>query len=433
VTTRTELGACRGEPLVETHPVADPSVGADHLRDQRATIDPHLHQVKDRLGVGGEPAPADLPDGPPPAPGRDVDGASLPLRHPVRAEGVRPLVVVIVAHEDHIDPLRVEERREVAPDALVAAMEAARVDRVVEDDEFPLRPGRAQVGAQEGMLGASRRRVGVAVEHRHVRVAEVERVVPLTLRRIVGRRVERVAPWRPARRPDVVIAEARPEHRPPQDARIRREHLRIERLGRPVPVHHVARVQHEPGLRALHHVAHQELAGAAAGVPEHDESVGPVGIVGAERHSGCEWLPVRERPIRVPRPRRESRDRDGARGALPPRQPTRLARGPGEAERAARRSVGPPDHQDGVGGEKLEKGPPHEPCAARPRHQHHCRESQRDHRDRPAIVGRGTHSPARSRTLNRSHRHLPALLPRSLPNPRPPTRGGILDPRRPHV
>ena len=98
------VAAARRERLREGHAVADDAVGADHLQGERAAVDRHAREPERRLVVGREAAlRLQRVEIVATAAARDVD-RTLPGRdHLVAAQRERPLVVVLVPHEHHVD------------------------------------------------------------------------------------------------------------------------------------------------------------------------------------------------------------------------------------------------------------------------------------------------------------------------------------------
>jgi hypothetical protein len=235
-------GGGRAAALLHGHGITHLAVAAHHLGRQRVAVDGDPGVVVRRLGVGGERRAADRPEILPAAAGREVDRALSGRDRAIGAQRYRALVVVLVALEDDVDAVAVEERHQVVADGGVAAVRAARVDRVMEGDELPARPARGEIRFEEVVLRGGDARARVAVEHRHVRVAVVEGVVVLGGGRVVGGRVEEAPPGRAAVGADVVVAEAGPEDELLEERRIRPEEVRVEAARLAVVVDHVAGV-----------------------------------------------------------------------------------------------------------------------------------------------------------------------------------------------
>ena len=238
---------------------------------------------------------------------------------------------------------------------------------------------------QEDVLRAPGRGALVAVDHREVRVAGVERVVVRHAGRVVGRRQEEAAPGHPARGRDVVVADDGPEREPRQDVAVWHEEFRVE----PEVVHDVAGVQEEVGVRGEHEVADRVLIRIAAPGVAHDEErerrervVGPEDRFRSDRHT------VSERCVGVRRALVEAVHRDDAHAARRPADFRDAAVGRAQRDPTARRAVRLPEHRHGMRGQELqvraagdveggcvprrhEQRQPEQPCRRRPHQTHH--------------------------------------------------------------
>jgi hypothetical protein len=209
------VAAVRGPVLHEEEGVADGPVLAHHLEEQHLSHDRDAHEVPHGLAVGGEPALADLPNRRSAAAGRDVHGALARLDDDVVVQRMRALVVVVVARDDNVHQVRVEERNQIGAEARVAAVLAARIDGAMEGDELPRRRGPAELPIEEGVLRAAGTEAApvLAVEDHDQRIPVLEGVVALVSGRVVRGRVESFAPGLAAVL-HVVIPDARPEDQP---------------------------------------------------------------------------------------------------------------------------------------------------------------------------------------------------------------------------
>ena len=138
-------------------------------------------------------------------------------------------------------------------------------------------------------------------------VAEIEGVVVLASRRVVGRGVEGVAPRLAMGRGTVpvVIAEARPEVQASDEVPVGPEELRVEVVGRAFWIDHVSRVHDEVGGCLEHTVAHRGLRSPAAPAVAHDEEAeGPAWVIGPEDRLGVERDTVGVRDVGVLRARK---------------------------------------------------------------------------------------------------------------------------------
>ena len=397
----------RGAALHERDLVADRPIGTDHLREEGSAFDRHPREVVHRLGMRREGARADRVHLLPAAAGGDVHRALSRRDDLVGVERLRPLVAVLVRHEDQVDAVRVEERDEVRADGQVAAvLGAARIDGVVEHDDLPGCRGRREVVIQEDVLRASGLGDRIAVQDDDVGIARVERIVVLAAGGVVRRGVEGVAPRRAARRLDVVIAEARPEDEVADDVAVGREERGVEVLRRARVVDHVAGVEDEIGRRLQHRVADGQLGRAvASGVAEDEEADRPIRVVGPEHRFGAERDAVGERRVGICRSRQEAIDRDRADrsdAARPQRrEPVQRANG----ERARRRHVGVPDDGHRLPGQELQV---RTACQARGHRGRRHRERENDQQRAPRRAGArtaalaGSHAAAMSRPRRRS-------------------------------
>src|SRR5207249_6707541 len=150
------VAAARRERLRERHAVADDAVRADHLQGERTAVDRHAREPERRLVVGREAAlRLQRVEIVATAAARDVDRTSPGRDHLVAALRERPLVLVLVPHEHHVDAAGVEQGHEVRANRQVAAVDvAARIDRVMQGDELPERRAGGEVVVQEDVLRA---------------------------------------------------------------------------------------------------------------------------------------------------------------------------------------------------------------------------------------------------------------------------------------
>ena len=138
-------------------------------RDEAVAVDVDVQELQDALGHRGEVAAADL--------GGLAAAAAHHVGEPVDGDGA--FVVVVVAGEDEVDVVALEDRFEPLIEPGCRAVPSRRVRRVVQGDDLPL-AGRAGERVVEPL--ALRRGPG-AEQARHARVEEEE------VDRSVGRRV----------------------------------------------------------------------------------------------------------------------------------------------------------------------------------------------------------------------------------------------------
>ena len=344
--------------LDERQAVAHGAVGTDHLQLERAPIDGDASDLEGGLGVGREAARSQRVEIVPPAAARDVDGARSRGHDLVGSQRLRALVVVLVPHEDEVHGVLVEERDEVGANGQVAPVDgAARIDAVVEGDEFPQRGAGREVVVQEGVLRAARTGALVAVDHREVRVAGVEGVVVRHTGRVVRRRDEEPAPGHTAGGGDVVVADRRPQRQPGEQVPVGHEELGVEAE----VVHDVADVEKKVGGRSEHQVAHGVLIRAPApGIPHHQEVEGHPRVVGPEDRLGSERHVVGERGVAVRATRREALHADFAHGGGAPAEHGGGAVGRVESQTAPGGRIHIPDDGDRMGRAQLEVRAPRE-------------------------------------------------------------------------
>ena len=239
--------------------------------------------------------------------------------------------------------------------------DAARVDGVVEDDELPWRRRRGEVVVEESVLRAPGRGALVRVEHHDMCIADVERIVVLVRRGVVGGRVERIPPGLAGGGDVVVVAEARPQHELPDQVRVGREEGGVEVGGQARRVDHVAGVDDHVGGRSEQAVADGDLARARlARVAEHEHGEGCGRIVGVEDRLGAQRDTVGIGDVAVPGPRDEAIDGDGTHRAGVAADGGRGAVERVNGERARGGDVGVPGDGHGVRGEELQVRSPRE-------------------------------------------------------------------------
>ena len=335
--------------LDERDGVTDGAVLAHHLLDQPAAVDRHPGEVEGRLGVGGEAARADGAELVAAAARGDVHRAGARLDRDVVPQRLGALVVVIVAHEHHVDAVLVEERDEVRPHGEVAAVAAARIDGVVEGDELPGGRAGAQVVVEERVLGAARAGAGIRVQHHDVRVAEVEGIVVLGPGRVVGRRVEGAPPGGAPVGADVMVVDGGPDDEPAEQRAVWREEIGVV-VGAEAAADHAARVQDEVDGRRIHGVTQGQpgQATAAARLSHHEEGEGQGRVVGLEDLLARERHAVGLRGIGVSRARHQAVGADRADGPRASRDDRRLPALRPDVEGAGRGRVRVPDDGDAV-------------------------------------------------------------------------------------
>ena len=188
-----------------------------------------------------------------------------------------------------------------------------------------------------------------------MRVSEVEGVVVLAAGSVVGRCVEGVPPGLPAGGEDVVVAERGPEDQLAEEVLIRHEELGIEVCRGPVLVDHIPRMDHDVDRGGQHAVTDRELCRQpAARVPEHEQVVRHVRIVGLEHGFRAEGNAIGEGSVGVLCPGQQATGRERADRSDTPREDRGDAVHWPDRERAEGGGIRVPDDGDRAGRHELQ-------------------------------------------------------------------------------